>query len=41
MNLEISVIPFLEEVLVIVSLIFHGDLSSYVDARVKDLGFEN
>jgi hypothetical protein len=40
-SLELGVIPCLEEDSVIVSLMFHGDIGAYVDARVEDLRFED
>jgi len=39
MSLVLCVMPCLEQDLVIVSLMFHGDLSASVDVRVEDLGF--
>jgi hypothetical protein len=41
MSFELGVMPFLEEDLVIVSLMFHGGLGACVDARVEGLGFED
>jgi hypothetical protein len=41
MSLELGVVPCLEEDLVIVSLMFHGDLGPSLDARVEDLGFDD
>ena len=40
-GLEFDVIPFLEKDLVIVFLIFHGGLASFVDSRVQYLRFED
>jgi hypothetical protein len=40
MNLELGVIPCLEEDLFIGPLMFHGGLGVYIDARVEGLGFE-
>jgi hypothetical protein len=40
MSTQLGVISFLEEDLVIVSLVFHGALGTYVDTIVEYLGFE-
>jgi len=41
MNLELHVMPCVEEDSVIVSLISHGGIGACVDARAKDLVFED